>query len=226
MRRIIPNAIFIAILLQILPTIAQVRVGVTGGLNLAKLNFNGFTDSFTHEYRKRFGIGGVLDVQLHKYLSLKSEILYIQMGSSFKELNDPDNYRLIKSLSYIEMPILLKVTFGDRIKPYAVAGPAIGLLLNSEFQITNGSTRYADMKNVTRDFDIGIVFGGGLDIPLGCIQFFLEGRYSFGFYNICQAGDFYLYNEWGIQEGYGNYTETHKIKTRGIQVLMGFTFPL
>ena len=67
-----------------------------------------------------------------------------------------------------------------------------------------------DIKDDVKNIDFGLAFGGGVSLPMGNKTVFVEGRYSLGLTDINDDSD----------------PDADKIKTKGIQIMAGITFPL
>ena len=99
----------------------------------------------------------------------------------------------------------------NKIKPYLMAGPTIGFLQDAKLKvIMGGDSELEDLKDDLKSIDFGIGFGAGLDLPIGNNSIFVEARYSLGLMNIADKAD-------------GPYED---VKTRGIQIFAGITFPM
>ncbi|MCG3154164.1 MAG: hypothetical protein DKINENOH_00758 [bacterium] len=205
-----------------IPASAQVQVGVMGGLNLAKLNVDPDM-GLDISNRTAFGAGGVLQVGLAENLSLQLQPMYLQKGAKGEgEFSDPESGLSGKAettakAAFLEVPAMLKFNLSSgNTKPYIMAGPMIGFLLSNkqEIKITgSGFEDYSeevDIKDETKSIDFGLGFGAGVSFPAGNNSLFVEGRYALGLTNLNDDPE---------------DSET-SIKTRGIQVMAGVTFPL
>jgi opacity protein-like surface antigen len=204
-------------------------MGIIGGLNFADMYFPNHQSSDDQEITTLlgFGTGAVLDISLSENIFARIEPMYLQKGGKIEEGNDPVNQPegQIKSSS-IEIPILLQYTFGNRIKPYLIAGPTVGYNLKSEIEFDMTGLKFkGDLKDVTETFDFGLTFGGGIQVPVGFGILFLEGRYTYGLINQQKSGtttvssnllDFDLTSD----------KEEDKYTNRGFQLLTGISIPL
>lgn len=189
-------------LILVLPAKAQVNFGVIGGLNLANVSFDPDPDGVDISNRTGFGIGGVLSFGLGETLALQLEPMFLQKGAKATGQGITGETEL--KASYIEVPAMLKFAFGSgEIKPYVMAGPTIGYLLSAKQDET-------DIKDDVKSIDFGLTFGGGVSLPMGNNTVFVEGRYSLGLTDINDDSD----------------PNADKIKTKGIQIMAGITFPL
>lgn len=204
-------------------------LGIIGGLNYADMNFPNHQGADDQRITSLlvFGAGAVLDIRLAKNIFVHIEPMYLQKGCKIEEGTDPVNQPegQIKSSS-IEIPILIKYTFGNRIKPYLVAGPIVGYNLKSdiEFEVT-GIKFKGDLKEVTEAFDLELTFGGGIQVPFGFGILFLEGRYTYGLINQRKSGTTTLSSNVFEFDLTSNKKED-KYTNRGFQLLAGVSIPL
>lgn len=165
-----------------------------------------YGNSFTNEHNKPacgFSTAITFQYNFQKILSLRTDIAFERKGSLFPYnfiatdqngsnigsviLKESNNY------DYLTIPLLLRATFGDKIKIFVNAGPYLGALLQSKtITRSNGGEMYGfpaktvanESHNLNR-FDIGITTGVGLQLPLNegfAISF--EVRNNSGLYNI------------------------------------------
>lgn len=168
--------------------------------------------------------------RLNNNVCLEFEPMYLQKGGTDKaDRNNPD----IKwKLSFLEVPTFLKVSFGNKFRPYLMAGPTIGFLLSSaaegEVGVLYGGQPLrvykADLKDASKSFDFGIVLGAGVGLAIGMNTVFVDGRYAFGLVDLLQSGTI----EWksGDEVIAGQVSEGAEVSTRGVQIMLGITFPL
>lgn len=190
------------------------QIGFIGGINIANLeeedsDFSSLTG---------FGFGGVLDFALGDKFSLCLQPMYLQKGASEEE----GEVTLEIKMTYIEIPILFKFYLGSGdTKPYLMAGPTIGINLSSDMEMSRGGMSVeVDFSNVTETLDYGLAFGGGVSFPVGTNSLlFIEAKYVLGLADIVKEGEV----------EFGGMTETipdAEVKTNGIQIMAGMTFPL
>lgn len=207
---------------------SKFSVGIVGGLNLASMDFPNSQEPDDQETTiiSRFGAGIVFDLQFSEHLYAHIQPMYLQKGCKIQEGNDPVNQpegRIISAA--VELPVLIQYRFGSNVRPYLMAGPSFGYNLNSqiEFELT-GLSFEGDMKDVTEVFDLGISFGGGVQVPLGFGQIFLEGRYTHGLLNQRKTGSVFMKSN-SIEIELETDKNEDKSTNRGIQLMLGITFP-
>ena len=207
----------------------RLSLGIIGGMNIATMYFPNSQEPDDQRITSRlgFGAGAVLDFNISKHLNARIEPMYMQKGGKIEEGSDPANQPegLIKSSS-IEIPILVQYTFGDKIQPYLVGGPSMGYNLKSElsFDLT-GLEFIGDMSETTINIDLGIAFGGGIQVPIKIAKVFLEAKYTYGLMNQRENGTVKLIS--------GSYEfdmdvnkDDDKFTNRGLQIMLGIVLPL
>ena len=107
-----------------------------------------------------------------------------------------------------------------------MTGMALGYRLNTELDLMfPGLETTLKMKDVTEKFELGVSFGGGLEISLNSLNLFFDCKYSIGLTNMQKTGSV-LADIGGIQIPVDYDKEENGYKNRGIQFLIGVTFPL
>lgn len=179
-------------------------LGINAG---ALVNKVGFTPKINQFYCPG-PLGGVTmrytsERYLGMFCAFQAELNFAQLGwkediYSIRNEKLPDTYR--RNLSYIQLPILANLGFGNAeqgFKGYFVAGPQFGYLVKdtekrSETWTTNMSGVPDRMNNVTAQYgkeveinlEYGITagLGGEFSTPIG--HFLLEGRYYMALSNL------------------------------------------
>ena len=226
MKSFLKSSIIFIIFALVLPLNAQQFYwGLIGGINLTRIHpdipnviDNGISQEFST--RQRIGIGGVFGLSLGDGVFLQTEPMYLQKGGALAGEID-----LFIKYSTLEIPLLLKLTFGKKIQPYIFFGPVCSVLLNSQWIFTIEEIALnGDAKNISRTFDFGVVMGTGISFPLGKGSVFLNCRYHMGLANLIKAGTIEL--EWHDFPLTVDISEGEEITSEGFQILVGFSFPL
>jgi hypothetical protein len=169
----------------------NIAVGAKGGVTLSRLKFSpsvpqtmlpGFMAGVTFRYieEKHFGVIAELNLE--------------QRG--WKEKFDGLNYAYQRRLTYLQLPMLTRIFFGNnKVRGFFNAGPEIGLLIGTG---TKANFDYANVEliegfpaenretdqyklDVKNKFDYGISAGLGLEvIGRNKHSFTLEGRFYYG----------------------------------------------
>jgi len=184
--------------------VAQISLGIRGGLNLSKWSLN---DEARYQFeivgadrQENAGalLGGVLvEIRLSNNLAIQPEVNYIQKGSKsvFAEA-DPDITELyvVTMLDYVEAPLLLKVGTGFGAGRFDVlVGPSLGYALSGmrRAKITVAGRTVTSQEDVDfeqeeiRRTDVSAQVGASLGLGLGSTaRLFVDGRYLIGLSNL------------------------------------------
>lgn len=214
-RIIISFAVF---LLLSAPVYSQHNLGFIGGLNFSDLDLPGRPAAG----RTLFGFGGTYDYDFSNNFTLHIEGLFLQKGGVIG-LPDPGPDVKLRS-GFFELPIFLKASLGDDIRPYIIMGPSFGLLLSSSVEAEiEGETYSAGIQSITSGLDLGFAAGAGVDYRFGDRKFFFQGRYTYS------SNRMRIH---GIAELEGGdtpetvYFANQYYKNKGLQILAGITFPI
>jgi len=204
-------SVFLVVLLalcMVLPVSSQVNLGILGGLNLANISVDP-DEGVDWSNRTTFGFGGVLDFSLNESVALHLEPMYLQKGT---KADVEETFEIEFKAAYLEIPVMLKYAFGtSEIKPYVIAGPSIGYNLSAKVKMSGGGeSEEEDVKDTIKSFDFGLGFGAGVNVLMGNNSIFVEARYTLGLTNINDDPD----------------DPDTDVKTKGIQIFAGITFPL
>jgi len=232
----------------------ELSAGMKIGLNLATLYgddvdvFSG-VDIFPWGIDKNkkmktgtsFGVFVTYDI--NDIFAVQPEFLFTMKGMKTEAkyeffLDETINVEETISLNYLEFPILFKVSIltGGSVKPNIFFGPALAIKSSAKrkYEITGLSEEFKQMlgfptpedENIdVKSSDIGLVFGGGLDLKLGSGKAIIDARYTLGLTNIftetpmLREGTILPVPEYII-------IEDPDIKNSVISIMFGYSFPL
>jgi hypothetical protein len=153
-------------------------IGIEGSIGVASLRGNEFLES--HGLRLGYSGGIIFQYNFKNTLALKSGVYYERKGSSYDfGATDPSGNVVgtitgRENFDYVEIPMLLRATFGKKLNGFANAGPFVGFLLKQ----TNSTDSYnifpASNSDNTENFkkvEAGLSFGIGL-------LYHMEEKYS------------------------------------------------
>ena len=206
---------------------AQVRLGVLGGVTSSNLNVVGVDQPIAvplpaggeafgdFSSRTGFAIGGVAEYYVLPRVALSLQPMYSQQGGTFVfngPVVNPLSAETTRELSYIDIPLMLKVELGRRnVKPYVTSGFAVGFLTSAK-SVSDGQE--TDIKDDLKSTNYSWSIGGGLVLPTARNTVFLEGRYTLGLTNIHEGPQ--------VQP----LTVVSELETKGFHFVVGVTFPL
>lgn len=141
------------------------------------------------------GLSGGLSVRYisEKHLGLLAELNFTQRGwtEDFSELPKNPDYAYSRTLSYVELPLMTHIYFGNKVKFVVNLGPQVSYMLSDKATMNDALTGYVSglelddperiqYADVDSKFDYGLLTGLGLEFDTGLGNFILEGRYYFG----------------------------------------------
>ena len=181
--------------------------GVKFGFNLAFIR-GADVDLFPYndsDWVMRFGLcgGGYVALPLSRNLAIQAEALITTKGSKEVGYLFEENYLYSLMITYLEIPVLLRVTTGSILGGSSLVfmfGPALAFKLHSRFM---GGGEVLDFNGV-RSNDLGLVFSFGYVIRS---RGYTEFRYTAGMDNIIEEGGVPL-----------------NIKNGVVSVIVGFRF--
>jgi len=194
---------------------------IGGGSETVDLDGVPVTIEYDQKMRNTFGFGGFAEFWVSPMFAIQANALYSMKGAKAKaDIDETINFQgftidingsaeqTIK-LSYLSFPIMGKIAFGENgaVKPYILAGPEIGILLSAKLQnsvdITGSANGVSetvsasdemDIKDEAESLEFALNFGGGVIIPLGSTELFIDGRYGLGLTKVNKEGDVDLKN--------------------------------
>ncbi len=205
---------------------AQFRLGVVGGLNSSNFKVavdqpiavplpTGGTVPGSFSSRTGLVIGGVAEYYFSPMVGLSVQPMYSEHGSKFVfegPVVAPLSPESTTRLSYVDIPVMLKVQLGSsNVKPYVTSGFALGFLTSAK---SVGGGTATNIKDSVKSTNSSWSIGGGLNLPAARETIFIEGRYTLGLTNINEGPQ--------VQP----LAATAGFKTRGWQFMAGVTVPL
>lgn len=173
---------------------AQLHLGIKGGVNITKVDGKAFRDEFRYGYH----LGGFAEIGLGGKLGVQPEVLFNQYqtraDSSFSNVyqnsTNISNYQDVK-LNYLSIPVLLNYKLGSLLS--LQAGPQFGILIDqNQNLLQNGKDAFAKG-------DLSMV--GGAQIHISKIR--LQGRYFVGLNNVSDISDQNKWKNQGFQLSLG-----------------------
>lgn len=187
MKRTIPFLIILLMSLLCFGMLsAETSLGVIGGLTRFQLDGDK-PDKGAYRYVTGGIVGGIVEIQLTKNVSLSLQPSYVQKGTKIAYEVEGQKERVDSvdvNLDYFSIPVLVKVlTRGERF--YVLGGLEFGYLLEARY-IT--STEDSSVKDELDKYDLAVQFGVGYFFPVGRSRIFVEARYDQSIFNV-KSGD-------------------------------------
>jgi hypothetical protein len=214
------------VLMLLIPMLsrAQVDAGLLGGLNFSDARIK---DNLGNEMeatgQTEFGVGILAEFGLAENLSIATNVLYMRKAV---EVKNDENLVFDVWARYIEIPLYLKYSFGEKLKPHVFLGPTIGFLLNSEVDVDLFNLRFnGDFSTVLQNMDYGVLIGAGAEFPIWKGNLIVQGRYRYGFYDVLKGGAVELKAGQTLRETV-DIDPGDNLYTSEIQIMVGYTLPL
>jgi hypothetical protein len=155
--------------------------GFKGGMNISNLRADPQELEESGSLRGyAFGIWwGVPLSSISRRLMVQTEAIFSMKGDS----ESASGYTASTHLSYFDLPILAKLDlFPDApVMPSLFVGPSLGFNLSANSSLEgDGNEVEVDVKDQVGTFDLGVVFGGGVDFQAGGRTFGMDLRYTRG----------------------------------------------
>ncbi len=154
--------------------------GIQAGLNFENAKTPSQINSNT---RTGFTVGINLDLPIVSFFSVQPELNYSKRG--FNLVNGGGIKADVNQHS-IEVPVLAKVGFGEKIRPYVFAGPMATWNISNELVGDIGGKGKSISYN-PRTFDAAVVGGIGIQAS----AFFANVRYQVGILDLSNSADSY-----------------------------------
>lgn len=187
-------------------------VGPRIGATFAKLSYSGDdADDYNDLMESKAGLqlGAVANLMVNDLFSVQPELLYVSKGTKIEEGSNS----LKQKMSYLELPILAKVSFGtEQVQGFVTGGPTIGYWLSgkSKYDLDGDEeTEDYDFEDEDKRAELGASFGVGVAYKVGAGAVNLDIRYGFGLSSIYDSTD-----------------DDNKIKNRVLGVSLAYLFGL
>ncbi len=168
-----------------------IAVGGKGGATLSRVNFN---PTVQQSMSPGFTAGAMFRYIEEKNFGLIAELNLAQRG--WKEAFDDADYSYSHHLTYLELPIMTHIFFGNnRVKGFFNLGPEINVMIGdgvtSNFNYADAidmdyfvqNARHIEQYklDIKNKFDYGICAGAGMELNLNAKHsLLLEGRFYYG----------------------------------------------
>jgi hypothetical protein len=190
------------------------EAGVEGGPGLSIIYAK--NSIYNHSTLSFGGVGGLFcEYGFAGNFSVKAALQYERKGTRIanKSVLLPPGGTQQFNLDYLSVPLLVKWSFGGKIRLFVNAGPCVSLLLQQSLWYVPESGNKSKVANETKSYypiDLAVVLGAGVTIPVGSkLKVSVEVRDNLGLVNIrTSISDFERdsYFPGGEVKGYTNST--------------------
>lgn len=170
------------------------HVGARGGMNVASVR-GAFADISNPGWLITPTVGGFMEAEVARVLSLGVEVNYVQKGAKFEQTgtgpsgNPTGTLESRLVLEYADVPILVRVWLPETgsMRPYVVAGPTFGFALNGTVRSKGMSDR--DVGGDMKTLDLGSTAGVGVRMGAVGSRLDVEARYATSFSDLWDLSD-------------------------------------
>jgi hypothetical protein len=170
-----------------LPQLIAQRIGISAGFNFPGMmlkNDMGNTYPGNKVIKTGFHIGGIGEYRFTEYVSFEGSLLFSLKGAKYIDEQDDSDYKQVRNLLYIDIPLTVKYTFAIKNwQVYALAGEYFGFGLYGKYTTTRiypGGDKDIEEHFVNwgseddnlRRFDTGMMLGFGI----------IKGKLQAGFF--------------------------------------------
>ena len=196
MKRTIKVMLIGAVALMLVLPNSSLAKGITGGLKIGmnSANLHGeaikkLKEEVGQELQSKWGLcaGGFIRFNIGKIFAIQPEFLYTMKGAKFEETILGETMKLEMNLSYLEIPVLVKLMIPTPggIKPCLFAGPALAIKLSGKTRLEYaGETEEEDIEEM-KDTDFGLIIGAGVDFG----KLTVDLRYVLGLTTISEEAE-------------------------------------
>ena len=180
--RFVLAALFLALVSVASNASAQIVLdyGIMAGATVTTIDVDEEAARFTPDYRTGFVLGGFAVFDLLGPVKLRPEVHLSQKGTRVERAGQNNSAAL--SATYLEIPVLAKLSLPTVFTPHISAGPAFAFRFLESAQGEGFRT-----GNLFRLTDLGVSLGAGLDLRTSARSFSLDVRYTFGFNNVLEG---------------------------------------
>lgn len=168
---------------------AQTKLGLKLGINIANIY-----GSDVGETSPLLGISGgaYFSYKLSDVFEIQPGVYFSRKGAKEKGVTDTETFDYDFALDYIEVPLLLKVSFPIEkllIRPIVFAGPAISFNTNAKISRVIDGYAYDVSYDYIKSTEFSFILGAGVSIPSKHYDWGFDLRYILGLTQIDDSGE-------------------------------------
>ena len=171
-------------------------IGLEKGPSLTSLRGNDYVEDF-NDPTIGFSSGLTFQYNFPKLISIRTNVAYERKGAfskfQFTDIagNPIREITLYTNFYYLTMPLLIRLTFGNKIRFFVNIGPYFGYLIIQTFETSAFNLfpkSISDNTDSFKRFDMGLTSGLGGGLPINDkFLLTLEIRNNLGFYNVSKV---------------------------------------
>ena len=174
--------------------------GVKGGMVIANVSElpELLGEDMPWDTGSRIGFaGGVyMNYPVAGSFSFQPELLFVMKGFKADIKEEIGSIELTGKFNYIEVPLIARfaVPLEGALKPWFCFGPSIGFNMSADVEgkytlMGESIDLSGDFSDATKGTDFSILFGGGMEYPVGPGMLTFDFRYQIGLSKIVEGGE-------------------------------------
>jgi len=205
---------------------AQVTLGVSAGFSHTSASvIDEFGIDLDTDPLSGLVVGVVVGYEMTPHLGLQIGALYAEGGSIIDpaQVGIPD---VDLGVSFLEIPLFVKVAAGGTVSPYLLAGGVMGINTDAHMTARPGMLYFTgDASAIVERFSWALGLGAGVGTTLkGGLLLSVEGQYLFGLSNTLRAGTIEVGNDSWVDDLEIPYGVEYK--SRGFRFQVGLATPV
>jgi len=172
-----------------------------GGLSSGTMRYPDIegSEEYDQYLKSNSGLAGGIGLITGGKVGAEVDIMYIQKGIKAEGNNIDDgsggtaNGEVSLLINQVSLPVLLRIKFLTGTSPYLLAGGSVSYVLSAtaDYRVTAGGETQSgsedlfedDAENLSR-LDYSVIGGAGVELVVGAMRLYFEGRYIYGLANI------------------------------------------
>jgi len=176
---------------------------VMAAYGLASYSYKSDPDTaILDKYKKSLGgIAAGIGYESGGQFGLEIDVMYLPKGVHYKgstsDFGVAGTFEMSVKTAQVSVPVLLKLTVASNPGIYLLGGGEIAYVLSAkaglkyDIQGIGSGSEEEDFKENIKPLDYGVVFGGGISLPMGSSRLFVEARYHMGMANLQKSNTGY-----------------------------------
>ncbi|MCE3226370.1 MAG: hypothetical protein K0S32_921 [Bacteroidetes bacterium] len=155
----------------------RLHLGIKLGSNLSNV-YDETTSSYQTYSKYGFAGGGFADIPLGKYFGIHPEVLYSQKGFKARKQDMGTSYDLIRTTSYVDVPLLFAL---KPVRPITLmAGPQYAYLINQTDIYLDGANSGLQSQEFKNEDPLRKnILGAVVGVDVNIWNLVVSGRYGF-----------------------------------------------
>ena len=168
---------------------SKISIGIEGGAGLsnAAIGVGQASPGYTTKLTSQYNLSDILSLNVgFGYERRSSEAHNIIIDSIY-----PQDWLVNWNFDFLTMPVLVRASFGSKVKYFINAGPYFSYLIKEHGYVKDNienTKTYSEGTDYYKRFESGISFGTGVSIPIAQqLSLLIEARGNVGLTNLSKT---------------------------------------